>query len=79
MGIEGASCQWSCSGDHTFPGGAAPCGRGCNSFNTELGVLDVGIEGASCQWLCSTDHTLFGGAGSIGDDNLFGVTAGSDS
>ena len=69
------SCQWPCSADHIFPGGAAFGGF----FGIALEDEDTGREGASCQWPCSTDQTFPGGASSNGEDILFGTIAGSDS
>jgi len=41
----GASCQWPCSGDHTFPGGASPGGCGtpvdcCGAGKVAAGTMD---------------------------------------
>ena len=39
MGTKGASCQWPCSTDQTFPGGAGP-----GAVDVRFGFL--GIRGA---------------------------------
>ncbi len=43
--VTGASCQWPCSTDHTFPGGTSPGGCGAGVYCGEGGG-DMVMTGA---------------------------------